>query len=279
MLFIARIETRFDRGAGLDTPEKRRLLDRQAAWNGNCQVTPGCWLSRAMIFIARIETRFDRDAGLDTPEKHRLLDRRAAWKQRVWMAGSQSLESAVRLGHDTPRGQDGQAQAMSDSTRITRKCLVSHLRPELRKAIQDYSPSEALDNLEVETIGCYETTSERKSAGKLLSWLSSQPDTITHVGILLTPERLIWVRWGDRSGTLLTAANLREIRVKVYFSPLAKDTGLEVYGFIGDSKGRVRGYLGMESASIAQQFCDQIRQAIDKVNPPVKRKLPRWLGG
>ena len=168
---------------------------------------------------------------------------------------------------------------MSDYTRITRKCLVSHLRPELRKAIQNYSPAETLENLEAETIRCYETTSERQSAGKLLSWLSSQADTITHVGILLTPERLIWVRWGDQSGALLTAANLKDIRVKVYASILAKDAGLEVYGFIGDSKGRVRGYLGMESASIAQQFCDEIRQAIDKVNPPVKRKLPRWLGG
>jgi hypothetical protein len=173
---------------------------------------------------------------------------------------------------------------MSDYTRITRKCLVSHLRPELRKAIRDYSPSQALDNeaeyhsLSAETISCYETTSERKSTGKLTSWLNGRSDTITHVGILLTPERLIWVRWGDQSGALLTAANLKEIRVKVYASILTKDTGLEVYGFIGDSKSRVRGYIGMESALIAQEFCDEIRQAIDKVNPPVKRKVPWWLG-
>jgi hypothetical protein len=181
---------------------------------------------------------------------------------------------------------------MSDYTRITRKCLVSHLRPELRKAVQEYAHSHGLDNeaethsltaethsLMAETISCYETTSERKSAGKLLSWLNDRSDTITHVGILLTPERLIWVRWGDQSGTLLTAANLKEIKVKVYASILANDTGLEVYGFIGDSKSRVRGYIGMESASIAQELCDEIRQAIDKVNPPVKRKVPWWLGG
>jgi hypothetical protein len=201
---------------------------------------------------------------------------------------------------------------MSDYTRITRKCLVSHLHPELRKAIRDYSPSQAVGNeaethsltaethsltaetisltaetisltaethsLTAETISCYETTSERKSAGILTSWLNGRSDTITHVGILLTPERLIWVRWGDQSGALLTAANLKEIRVKVYASVLANDTGLEVYGFIGDSKSRVRGYIGMESASIAQEFCDEIRQAIDKVNPPVKRKILGFLG-
>ena len=194
---------------------------------------------------------------------------------------------------------------MSDYTRITRKCLVSHLHPELRKAIRDYSPLQAVGNeaethsltaethsltaethsltaethsLSAETISCNETTSERKSTGILTSWLNARSDTITHVGILLTPERLIWVRWGDQSGALLTAANLKEIRVKVYASVLAKDTGLEVYGFIGDSKSRVRGYIGMESALIAQEFCDEIRQAIDKVNPPVKRKILGFLG-
>ena len=181
---------------------------------------------------------------------------------------------------------------MSDYTRITRKCRVSHLRPELRKAIQEYAQSHGLDDLEAEThsfpaethsvpaktISCYETTSERKSAGKLTSWLDGRSDTVTHVGILLTPDRLIWARWGDQSGALLTAADLNEIRVKVYASILANDAGLEVYGFIGDSKSRVRGYIGMESAAIAQEFCDEIRQAIDKVNPPVKRKLFGFLG-
>jgi hypothetical protein len=187
---------------------------------------------------------------------------------------------------------------MSDYTRITRKCPVSHLRPELRNAALDYFQSQGLANeaenhsltaenhnlttenhsFPAETIRCYETTSRRKSAGRLASWLNGRLDTITCVAMILTPEQLIWVRWGDQSGTLLTAANLREIKVKVYASILAKDTGLEVYGFIGDSKSRGRGYLGMESALIAQEFCDQVRQAIDKVNPPPKRRPPWWPG-
>ena len=131
---------------------------------------------------------------------------------------------------------------------------------------------------QLETIRCYETTSERKSTGKLVSWLNNRSDTITCVGMILTPERLIWVRWGNQSGTLVTAANLKDIKVKVYASRLAGDTGLEVSGFIGNSQKRIRGYLGMELAFITQEFCDEIRQAIDKVNPPAKRKIPWWPG-
>jgi len=168
---------------------------------------------------------------------------------------------------------------MSDYHRTTRKCPVSHLHPELRKALQEYALSQGLADLEVDTLPCYETTSERKSSGNLTSWLSERPDTITHVGILLTPERLIWARWGDRSGSVVTAADLKEIKVKVFASALANDAGLEVNGFIGSSNSRARGYIGMASVQFAQECCDEVRQAINKVNPPVKRKLPRWLGG
>jgi hypothetical protein len=35
----------------------------------------------------------------------------------------------------------------------------------------------------------------------------------------------------------------------------------------------------MESASIAQKFCDEVNQAIIKVNPPAPKGLSRWWGG
>lgn len=70
---------------------------------------------------------------------------------------------------------------------------------------------------------------------------------------------------------------MKEIRVKAYTSGLTRDSGLEVFGFIGDSKGRVRGYIGMGPETAAQKFCEIVTQAVETVNPPVKRKLPRWL--
>ena len=168
---------------------------------------------------------------------------------------------------------------MSDYDRTTRECLASQLRPELLQAIRKYFQEHRLGDVETETIICCETISRRKSASRLASLLKDDLDTTIHTGVLLTPEWLIWVRRGDQSGTLLTAANLKETRVKAYFSILTKDNGLEISGYTEGSKGRVRGYIGMGPEPATQKFCDQVREAITKVNPPVKRSLRKWLGG
>jgi hypothetical protein len=166
---------------------------------------------------------------------------------------------------------------MSIYNRITRKCAVSQLRPELRKAVQDYFNALLLGD--PEGLSCYETTSERKSTRKLISWLDDQPDRTIYTAILLTPERLIWVRGGDRSETVMKAAHLKNIQVKVYTSWLMKDAGLEVSGEMEGSKGWIRGYLGMESEAIAQLFYDEVKPAIDKVKPPRKRRISWWWSG
>jgi hypothetical protein len=97
--------------------------------------------------------------------------------------------------------------------------------------------------------------------------------------MLLTPQWLIWVRRGDQSGTVLTAANLKEIQVRTYVSILAKDNGLEIFGYIGDAKSRMRGYVGMGAELAAQKFCEEVQKAITNVNPPPQKGWPKWLGG
>jgi hypothetical protein len=168
---------------------------------------------------------------------------------------------------------------MSNYDRTTRECAVSQLRPELRQAIWKYFQEHKWGDPEAEVVMCCETTSERKSAGKLASLMNDDPDAIVHTGMLLTSQWLIWARRGDQSGMIVTAANLKDIRVKAFASRLTKDTGLEVSGYIGDSKGRIRGYLGMGPELAAQKFCDLVQQAILKANPPTKKRLPRWLTG
>ena len=168
---------------------------------------------------------------------------------------------------------------MSDYRRITRECSLGQLRPELLHAVREYFQQHRLGDLETESLACCETISEKKGIGRLASLLGDDPDTIAYTGILLTSQWLIWARSGDQSGTVVTGANLKEIRVKMFTSRLSKDTGMEIAGYIGESKGRVRGYLGMGPELAAQKFCEQVQQAIIKLNPPVKRRLPRWLGG
>ncbi len=166
---------------------------------------------------------------------------------------------------------------MSEYIRTTRRCFVTQLHPELLQTIRNYFQEHELGDVEAETLLCCETVSRKKSAGKMASWLSGTPDTTIYTGVLLTSQWLIWVHHGDQSGILLNAADLKQIRARFYVSPLTKDAGLEIAGYIGDAKARIRGYIGMGADLAAQKFCEEVQQAVDKVNPPTKKGLFGWL--
>jgi hypothetical protein len=168
---------------------------------------------------------------------------------------------------------------MSDYNRTTRECPVSQLRPELRQAIRHYFQENQLGDPGAETVLCCETVSEKKSTNELVSWLNGGLDTTIYTGMLLTSQRLIWVKSGDKSGTQLTAAKLEDISAREYVSILPKDTGLEISGYAENSRSQMRGYIAMGSEAAAQKFCDEVKQAITKVKPPPKTGWARWLGG
>ncbi len=168
---------------------------------------------------------------------------------------------------------------MSEYIRTTRECSVNQLRPELLQPIQNYFQEQKLGSLEAETTICCETVSRKKSTGKAVSWLSGKSDATIYTGMLLTPQWLVWVHHGDQSGILLNAASLKQIRAEFYTSPLTKDVGLEISGYIGDAKARIRGTIGMGAGPAAQKFCEKVKQAIAEANPPTKKGLFRWLTG
>jgi hypothetical protein len=163
---------------------------------------------------------------------------------------------------------------MSDYIRFTRECSFDQLRPELTRAIREHAQNHReLGHVE-EVLMCCETTSERKRMGALAALMGGDPDTILYTGMLVTPQWLIWARSGDKSGIRVSSAKLLDIQVRAFASRLVKDTGMEVSGYIGDSKGRVRGYIGMGPEPAAQQFCDQVQKAIEKATPkPAKKRF------
>jgi len=168
---------------------------------------------------------------------------------------------------------------MSEFNRTTRECSVNQLHSEIFQALKNYFKDKNLGILETEAALCCETISTKNRAGGLFSLMSPSIDSTIHTGMVLTSEWLIWVRSGDASGTVLSAANLKNISVSIYKSMFVNDTGLEIVGYIGDSKLVVRGYVGMGSEAATQKFCNEVKQAITRVNPPQKRNLPKWLGG
>ena len=159
---------------------------------------------------------------------------------------------------------------MADYHRYTRECSFGQFRPELMQAMRDYIENQKLVGIEVDILMCCETTSEKKTPGEkntgVLAFLAGDdPDTVVYTGMFVTPEWLVWARAGDKSGTLVTSANFKNVHVRPFASSLTKDTGLEVSGFIGDSPGRVKGYIGMGPEEAARKFCDAVVQAAEKV--------------
>ena len=169
---------------------------------------------------------------------------------------------------------------MSDYRRITRECALERLRPELARAIRAHAQQHQLGDIEAEVLMCCETTAEKISSGRLDTWLSGNADTIiTYLALLVTPQRLVWARSGDRSTTVAASAKLKELRVKVFRPKLTEDIGLEVHGHVEGTRTPVGGQLVMGPELAARKFCEEIKQAMDKVSPPQKGIRPRWRGG
>jgi hypothetical protein len=168
---------------------------------------------------------------------------------------------------------------MSDYTRSTTERSVNQLRPELRRALEEYFQKNTLGELEAETRLCCETVSEKKEIGWLASLLGDKAEPLVYTAMLLTSTHLVWARSNQQPSEMVTCADLRFIRVKPFASLFITDTGLEISGIIGNSKGVVMGYVGMGPEPITQKFIDETKQAIAKINPESTKKWPSWMGG
>jgi hypothetical protein len=168
---------------------------------------------------------------------------------------------------------------MADYHRTTRECAWTQLRPELDRAIREHARQHQLDNLATEVLMCCETTMEKMNTGWLDPLLNGNPDTITYLALLVTPQRLIWARSGDRSATVAASARLSELRIKAFRPRGTEDIGLDVYGQMEGTHTRVGGRLMMGSESVAQKFCETVEQAVRQASPPRKSIRPKWLGG
>jgi hypothetical protein len=167
---------------------------------------------------------------------------------------------------------------MSDYIRTTRECSVNELRPELLQALQDYFQEHAIGNLQSDIVMCCETVSRKKNAGKIPSWMDGRPDTTTYTGMVLTSHWFLWAHHGDQTGTRVHAASLNEIQAEFYTPLLTKDSGLRIVGFVDGENTRIRGYIGMGNDPAAQKFCEEVKQAILKANPPTQRDVFKWFG-
>jgi hypothetical protein len=161
---------------------------------------------------------------------------------------------------------------MSDYIRTTRECSVDQLRPELFQALRDFFQERELGDVESDAL-CCETISRKKNESTVASLLGESPDTTIYTGMVLTSQFFIWVHQGDHTGIRLNAANLGDIKAEIHPALFTKDFGLEIVGYISDTRSRVRGYIGMGTEPAAQKFCEAVKQAALQASPPKRKKL------
>jgi hypothetical protein len=167
---------------------------------------------------------------------------------------------------------------MSSYIRTTRECTLNQLNPSLLQAIREYFQTHQLGDPDNEILLCCETIAEKHNLGKLDSFLEGDPDKTTHLALLLTADRLIWARNGDRSGTVVTGTRLMGLQVKAFTLKRTKNMQLEITGMINSGKDLARGNLEMGPELAAQKFCEEVMQAVNKVTPPSKKSRLRWFG-
>jgi hypothetical protein len=166
---------------------------------------------------------------------------------------------------------------LSGTIRTTRICSVNQFHPKLRQAFQDYFQAHNFGNLDLEAILCCETLTDRTGRSRLTAWLEGYPDEKDYLGLVLTEQYLLWARTGERSGTIAAGVELKNIRVDRYESRLPRESGLDIYGFLLDSKGRIRGKLALGPEEAAVRFCEQTYEAAEKQKPPPKKRQIPWL--
>jgi hypothetical protein len=167
---------------------------------------------------------------------------------------------------------------MSSCERTTRECAVGQIPPEPLRAIRDFFIDLELGDPERETLACCETITERTNVSRLLTLLEGEQDTRAHTWMLLTSNWLIWVRRGDQTGMVSNAVDLKQVKIKEFKTIFSRDTGLEIYGYIGESKDRIRGYIGMGTEPVAREFLEQTVKTVADLKPASrKRGWFRWF--
>jgi hypothetical protein len=117
------------------------------------------------------------------------------------------------------------------------------------------------------------------STNRLDAVLSGDVDAITYLALIVTPQRLIWARSGERAGLAAVSAQLKEVRLKIFTPKRTQDIGVDMYGRMEGTRERVGGQLTLGPGPTAQKFCAEVMHAIDNLKPPtIEKPRRKWFG-
>jgi hypothetical protein len=154
---------------------------------------------------------------------------------------------------------------MGDWNRTSKECTLESFRAEniieIKKHLDTYNLGPILDN----SLMCVETVSDKKKKG-----LFGGGDSRVVVSIVLTPRWLVWAVSGDKTGTGVLSAQLRDASITDYasseFYKMVPDNGIQVTAaFTGTLAGSTaeRGtmFIPLGDESVAQRFKEMVIKA------------------
>ena len=161
-------------------------------------------------------------------------------------------------------------EAMPEFRRQTRAYTLEQLRPELAQIIRDYLAAQSLTSLTNDISACCETVSDKVGASWYDALFGDTSDFTTYLALVLTPQRLIWARSGERTAPTVASAPLNDLIVKVFRPGNTQDFGLKMTVRVAGTRSVVNGELLLGPEPAAEKFYIDLDQAMgfDLMAPP-----------
>jgi len=164
---------------------------------------------------------------------------------------------------------------MPEFRRQTHAYTLDQLRPELGRVIHEHLEANNLADLANQVLACCETTADLVGVW-WYDWLpGNTTEPLTHLALVLTPQRLIWARSSERTTPTAVSAPFNDMIVKVFRPGSTNDFGLKLAVRFPGTRGVVNGELLLGPEPAAEKFCIALGQAMgfDIMAPPPK---PWW---
>ena len=149
---------------------------------------------------------------------------------------------------------------MGEYRRVTHECTLDSMRPALAAAIRAYVEKHDLADVAAVALMCCETVSTRQKKR-----LFGSRTEVMLMGILLTPQWLIWAVGKEDEAPGVLATRLRDIRVEDYekttLYEMMADTGVNINGLL-TGKGVGSAFIGLGAEPAAQRFRKMLKEAV-----------------
>ncbi len=153
---------------------------------------------------------------------------------------------------------------MQEYKRTTRECSFNEFPPEIIAAFGKYAQKNDLGNFEKEIVMCAETKSEKLKQGFFAKMFGGGANYAVKTCVVALPGRVLWATLDNKNQTAVLSARLAEVDIRDFHSDLIEDTGLEVFGVIGEFPERASAFIGLGGEAAAEKLRCVLKEAAER---------------